>query len=101
MHFGGCSDGPKQPILNKKLIMHPHCIRARMIAQKFKDPNPLKDRLGAYRRLPLYLDWITCKNGYFNPKNMILGSGRVGLGKKHVFFLKKNAKHAILAHLEG
>ena len=61
--------------------------------------NPLKDRLGAYRRLPLYLDWITCKNGYFNPKNMILGSGRVDLGKKHVFFLKKNAKHAILAHL--
>ena len=65
------------------------------------DLNPLKDRLGAYRRLPLYLDWITCKNGYFNPKNMILGSGRVDLGTKHVFFLKKNAKHAILAHLEG
>jgi hypothetical protein len=37
----------------------------------------------------------------FTLKNMILGSGRVDLGKKHVFFLKKNAKHAILAHLEG
>ena len=53
----------------------------------------------AYGRLPLYLDWIACKNGYFNPQNMIIGSRKVGLGKKHVFFLQKNAKHANLAHL--
>jgi hypothetical protein len=37
----------------------------------------------------------------FTQKNMILGFGRAGLCKKHVFFLKKIAKHAILTHLEG